>query len=51
MQSNENLSKFYIKNTAGTFSLPSPVEFVIDRLERAGYSAYAVGGCVRDHLM
>ena len=51
MQSNENLSKFYIKNTAGTFPLPSPVEFVIDRLERAGYSAYAVGGCVRDHLM
>ena len=23
----------------------------MDKLERAGYTAYAVGGCVRDHLM
>lgn len=32
-------------------TLPSPVVFVMETLERAGYTAYAVGGCVRDHLM
>ncbi len=28
--------------------LPGPVQFCIDALERAGFSAFAVGGCVRD---
>ncbi len=28
--------------------LPRPVQFCIDALEQAGFSAYAVGGCVRD---
>lgn len=32
-------------------TLPAPVIYVMDKLERAGYTAYAVGGCVRDHLM
>lgn len=31
--------------------LPPPVIYVMDKLEAAGYTAYAVGGCVRDHLM
>lgn len=31
--------------------LPDQVNFVLSRLESAGYHAYAVGGCVRDHLM
>lgn len=31
--------------------LPRTVENLIARLEQAGYSAYAVGGCVRDSLM
>ena len=31
--------------------LPPQVEFVIDRLNSVGFEAYAVGGCVRDHLM
>ena len=31
--------------------LPQPVTFVMERLEAAGYHAYAVGGCVRDRLM
>ena len=31
--------------------LPSPVRFVMERLKGSGYSAYAVGGCVRDSLM
>ncbi|MBO6052652.1 MAG: polynucleotide adenylyltransferase [Clostridia bacterium] len=31
--------------------LPPPVTFVMERLEAAGFHAYAVGGCVRDHLM
>ncbi|MCR5682811.1 MAG: hypothetical protein K6G29_10215 [Clostridiales bacterium] len=31
--------------------LPPPVTFVMERLEAAGHHAYAVGGCVRDHLM
>jgi len=34
-----------------TMPIPDDVKFVIDRLESAGYRAYAVGGCVRDHLM
>ena len=31
--------------------LPGPVLFVTERLEAAGFHAYAVGGCVRDALM
>ena len=31
--------------------LPAPVSDLLTRLERAGYSAYAVGGCVRDSLL
>lgn len=34
-----------------TFIIPAPVLFVLNRLESAGYHAYCVGGCVRDHLM
>lgn len=34
-----------------TFIIPEPVLFVLHRLESAGYHAYCVGGCVRDHLM
>ncbi len=32
-------------------SLPKPVEAALSRLENAGFSAYAVGGCVRDHVL
>lgn len=32
------------------FVLPSQVEFALNKLERAGYEAYIVGGCVRDIL-
>ena len=31
--------------------LPSEVTFVLERLRRAGFSCYAVGGCVRDALL
>ncbi|MBR2721239.1 MAG: HD domain-containing protein [Clostridia bacterium] len=31
--------------------LPDPVAHALERLERAGYEAYAVGGCVRDSLL
>jgi tRNA nucleotidyltransferase (CCA-adding enzyme) len=31
--------------------LPRPVSDLISRLEQAGFSAYAVGGCVRDTLL
>ena len=31
--------------------LPFQICEILDRLEHAGYSAYVVGGCVRDHLM
>lgn len=31
--------------------LPFQIHEVIDRLETAGYSAFVVGGCVRDYLM
>jgi len=32
-------------------TLPEHVSYIISRLERAGFEAYAVGGCVRDSLM
>ena len=32
-------------------SLPRQVNEALERLERAGYEAYAVGGCVRDTLL
>ena len=32
-------------------NIPSYVRGCIDALEKAGHSAYAVGGCVRDHLL
>ena len=31
--------------------LPQDVKYIIDALERSGYEAYAVGGCVRDTLL
>ena len=31
--------------------LPQPVKYVLERLGRAGFAAYAVGGCVRDTLL
>ena len=32
-------------------TLPDKVKYIIDRLEDAGYEAYAVGGCVRDCVL
>ena len=32
-------------------TLSKPVEAALSRLENAGFSAYAVGGCVRDHVL
>lgn len=34
-----------------TIALPSRVVWILDRLEAAGFSAYVVGGCVRDSLL
>ncbi len=31
--------------------LPNDVKMIIDRLQRNGYEAYAVGGCIRDSLL
>lgn len=31
--------------------IPEDVEWIIDTLEKAGYEAYAVGGCIRDTLL
>ena len=33
------------------FVLPAPVKEALAKLEAAGYAAYAVGGCVRDHVL
>ena len=30
--------------------IPKEIKFVIDKLEKAGFEAYIVGGCVRDFL-
>ena len=32
-------------------NLPQHILFCIDRLESAGFAAYCVGGCVRDHVL
>lgn len=42
-----------MKKDYQTFSItmPAQVETAIERLERAGYRAYAVGGCVRDSIL
>ncbi|MCD7864203.1 MAG: CCA tRNA nucleotidyltransferase [Lachnospiraceae bacterium] len=32
-------------------ALPEDVKFIIDVITRAGYEAYAVGGCIRDTLL
>ena len=39
-----------LENKEISIPLPEPVAFVLGRLEAAGYHAYAVGGCVRDHV-
>lgn len=31
--------------------VPAPVNFIIQKLERCGYEAYMVGGCVRDSVL
>ncbi len=40
-----------IKKGAAPMELPEDVKKCIDRLEKAGFKAYVVGGCVRDHLL
>ena len=32
-------------------AIPSPAQWVLDKLHGAGHSAYVVGGCVRDSLL
>lgn len=32
-------------------NLPEQVKWIIDELNRQGYEAYAVGGCVRDAIL
>ncbi len=34
-----------------TILLPEQVQYIIERLQTAGYEAYAVGGCVRDSIL
>ncbi len=36
---------------SGKIGLPGYVKTAIDTLERQGFEAYAVGGCVRDSLL
>ena len=33
------------------FALPEPVLEALNRLKQAGFAAYVVGGCVRDHVL
>ncbi|MBQ4097531.1 MAG: CCA tRNA nucleotidyltransferase, partial [Clostridia bacterium] len=47
----ENTKKTRTLSSAHNMKIPSEVKFVISRLESHGYRAYAVGGCVRDHLL
>ena len=38
-------------NTSNRIHLPQNVENIIQNIEKAGYEAYAVGGCVRDSFL
>ena len=33
------------------FKIPSEIEFILDELNKFGYEAYLVGGCVRDFIL
>ncbi|MBR6401142.1 MAG: CCA tRNA nucleotidyltransferase [Firmicutes bacterium] len=35
----------------GIINVPAPVRRILDILEKNGHEGYAVGGCVRDHLL
>lgn len=39
------------KESEINFKIPTPIIFVMQELEKAGFEAYIVGGCVRDLLM
>lgn len=43
--------KSILFSTMITIDMPINVKNIIERLEAAGYEAYAVGGCVRDSLL
>ena len=32
-------------------ALPQDVAFIIHKIEKAGFAAFAVGGCIRDSLL
>ncbi|HCW05076.1 MAG TPA: polynucleotide adenylyltransferase, partial [Clostridium sp.] len=32
-------------------NIPQRVQFIINQLEKQGYEAFAVGGCVRDSIL
>ena len=34
-----------------SIAVPAPVQALLQRLNGAGFAAYAVGGCVRDSLL
>ena len=34
-----------------TIKLPETIKLVLDKLEKSGFSAYAVGGAVRDYIL
>ncbi len=40
-----------IREVTQKITLPTDVRYICDKLENAGYEAYAVGGCVRDSLL
>ena len=46
-----NLCDLTILKKPSRMHLPAPALYCVTALENAGYKAYAVGGCVRDHLM
>lgn len=41
----------YVKIMPMKINMPKDVKFIIERLQSAGYEAYAVGGCVRDTIL
>lgn len=47
----KSIRKRILQADPDTMYLPEAVRYCIDALEKAGFRAYAVGGCVRDHLL
>lgn len=46
------MQKFYLQGSGEQrFAVPKQCSYILDKFQQAGFSAYLVGGCVRDSLL